>query len=58
MESEMSHFLHFCVQPGFNVNAELLNGRNGLHYAADYGQADVVQYLCNYSGAKIDVSML
>ena len=41
-------------QPGFDVNAHILNGRNGLHYAADYGQKDVVLYLCS-NGAKVDV---
>ena len=43
------------LQPGFDVNAELLSGRNPLHYAADYGQVDVIDYLLT-KGAKIDVS--
>ncbi|CAI8015499.1 Myotrophin [Geodia barretti] len=35
-----------CLKkPGFNVNNELMNGRNALHYAADYGQAEVVSLL-------------
>ncbi|XP_064400711.1 myotrophin-like [Halichondria panicea] len=29
----------------FNANAELLNGRNPLHYASDYGQTEVIEYL-------------
>ena len=41
-------------QAGFDVNAELMNGRNPLHYAADYGHADVLEYLLS-KGAKIDV---
>ena len=32
-----------------------MNGRNALHYAADYGQVEVVQLLLE-KGAKIDVS--
>jgi len=39
-----------------DVNAELMNGRNPLHYAADYGHADVLEYLLS-KGAKIDVSV-
>lgn len=31
-----------------------MNGRNPLHYAADYGHADVLEYLLS-KGAKIDV---
>ena len=56
--------LHVCLSPllprthapqaGFDVNAELMNGRNPLHYAADYGHADVLEYLLS-KGAKIDV---
>ena len=41
-------------QAGFDVNAELMNGRNPLHYAADYGHADMLEYLLS-KGAKIDV---
>ena len=32
-----------------------MNGRNALHYAADYGQVEVVQLLLEKK-AKIDVS--
>ena len=44
------------LQPGFQINSELLNGRNALHYAADYGQAEVIKYLIQ-KGAKLDVSV-
>ena len=37
------------------MNAELLNGRFALHYAADYGQVEVVTYLC-LKGADVNVS--
>ena len=47
--------MSYCLQSGFDVNAELLNGRNPLHYAADYGQVDVIEYLLT-KGANIDVS--
>ena len=42
-------------QPGFDVNATSMNRRNALHYAADYGQVEVVKLLLE-KGAKIDVS--
>ena len=45
------------IQPGFQIDSELLNGRNALHYAADYGQAEVIKYLVG-KGAKLDVSVL
>ena len=45
------------IQPGFQINSELLNGRNALHYATDYGQAEVIKYLVG-KGAKLDVSLL
>lgn len=47
-------FLSLLLQTGFSVDAELLNGRNGLHYAADYGQKEIVTFLC-ISGASVDV---
>jgi len=37
------------------VNAEILGGRNGLHFAADYGQKDVIVFLLS-KGAKVNVS--
>ena len=45
------------IQPGFQIDSELLNGQNALHYAADYGQAEVIKYLVG-KGAKLDVSIL
>ena len=42
-------------QPGFDVNATSMNRCNALHYAADYGQVEVVQLLLE-KGANIDVS--
>ena len=38
------------------LTQELLNGRNALHYAADYGQAEVIKYLVGKE-AKLDVSV-
>ncbi|XP_020605715.1 myotrophin-like [Orbicella faveolata] len=40
-------------KPGFDINAELLGGRNGLHFAADYGQKDVIEFLLS-KGADIN----
>ena len=51
------HTLHTYTQPGFDVDGELLNGRNPLHYAADYGQVEVLKYLLT-KNVKIDVSWL
>ena len=45
------------IQPGFQINSELLNGRNALHYGTDYGQAEVIKYLVG-KRAKLDVSVL
>jgi len=42
------------VEKGVDVNADLMNGRMALHYAADYGHADVLEYLLS-KGAKIDL---
>ena len=47
--------LSLVLQKGVDVNAELLNGRNPLHYAADYGHTDVLNYLIS-KGGKVDVS--
>ncbi|CAH3156564.1 unnamed protein product [Porites lobata] len=41
-------------KPGFDVNAGLLAGRNGLHYAADYGQKEVIEFLLS-KGANINL---
>ena len=51
----LSLSLSLSLQPGFEIDAELLNGRNALHYAADYGQADVIKFLVSKK-AKLDVS--
>jgi len=45
------------LQKGHDVNKELLNGRNALHYAADYGHTDVLQYLIS-KGGQVDVSSI
>ena len=45
---------NFFDQP--DPNAELMNGRNALHYAADYGQIEVVDFLIS-KGADVNVSM-
>ena len=42
-----------CGQSGFDVNAEISNGRAPLHHAADYGHEDVVKYLLS-KGANVD----
>ncbi|XP_070558761.1 myotrophin-like [Ptychodera flava] len=41
-------------KPGFDVNQEIHQGRNGLHIAADYGQLEVLQYLVS---KDIDVNL-
>lgn len=41
-------------QNGFNVNQEI-TARPPIHYAADYGQTDVLRYLIN-KGANVNVS--
>ena len=43
------------LQSGFDVNGTLMNGRNALHYAADYGQVAVVDLLLEQK-ANINVS--
>lgn len=47
------YFLYFFQQGG-DVNAELSGGRNALHYAADYGQTDVIECLIE-AGANVNV---
>nr|CAJ77471.1 myotrophin [Lubomirskia baikalensis] len=43
-----------CVEKnGFNVNLELSNGRDAIHYAADYGQSEVLRYLLS-KGANVN----
>lgn len=41
-------------QHGLNVNQEITT-RSPIHYAADYGQSDVLRYLIN-KGADVNVS--
>lgn len=36
-----------------NINAEINSGRNALHFAADYGQTDVIQCLVE-AGADVN----
>ncbi|XP_053384923.1 myotrophin-like [Mercenaria mercenaria] len=36
-----------------DVNKEILNGRNALHFAADYGQTDVIKCLID-AGADVN----
>ena len=50
-----NHVILLFVQDEFAVNKELLNGRNALHYAADYGQVEVIKYLCS-KNADVNVS--
>eukprot|EP00112_Aurelia_sp_Birch-Aquarium-sp1_P018760 Seg453.1 transcript_id=Seg453.1/GoldUCD/mRNA.D3Y31 product=Myotrophin protein_id=Seg453.1/GoldUCD/D3Y31 len=37
-----------------SVKVELLNGRMAIHYAADYGHADVIEYLVS-KGADVNI---
>lgn len=39
--------------PGFDVNAEMSQGRTLLHYAADYGQREVIEHLIS-KGANLN----
>jgi ankyrin repeat protein len=41
---------------GFDVNAEIMGGRNPLHYAADYGQKDIIEHLISKK-ANVNVSI-
>lgn len=43
----------FVEKKGFDVNTQI-NTRSLLHYAADYGQSDVLQYLID-KGVIINV---
>ena len=45
---------------GLDVNADI-DGRLPLHYASDYGQLEVIKYLCSkvgekYPGRKLQLS--
>lgn len=46
----------FFVPQNIQINQDI-NGRTLLHYAADYGQAEVVSYLIS-RGAEVNVSAL
>ena len=48
-------FLHTGLFQGVDVNAQI-NGRLPMHYAADYGQGEVIEYLLS-KGAKINVRL-
>lgn len=37
-----------------DVNRTMVNGRNPLHIAADYGQAELIEFLCSL-GADVNV---
>ena len=38
-----------------DINKEITGGRNALHFAADYGQTDVIECLIE-NGANVNVS--
>eukprot|EP00493_Phyllostaurus_siculus_P007347 UN07424 len=44
-----------AAMTGKDVNAEVMNGRTSIHFAADYGQLEVLQYLVE-QGANIDLA--
>lgn len=44
--------LPLAVFQNFNINEEI-NGRKCLHYAADYGQSEVLEFLLQ-KGAEVD----
>lgn len=52
----MRLIIFYYLLQSINVNDEI-NGRPPLLYAADYGQADVIEYLIK-SGADVNVSIL
>ena len=39
------------------MNDELMSGRNPIHFAADYGQCEMIDYLIN-RGADMNVSYM
>ena len=41
-----------CSEPGFNINARISTGRALIHYAADKGQKEVLQFLID-NGANV-----
>ncbi|XP_062513154.1 myotrophin-like [Corticium candelabrum] len=42
------------LAPTVDLNKELINGRMAIHFAADYGQKDVIEYLIT---RKADVNI-
>jgi ankyrin repeat protein len=54
----MSLTYFFCIFIFFqNVDVNLaIDGRSPIHYASDYGQADVIEYLIS-KGADVNVSI-
>lgn len=51
---DLDQVKQIAEQPGFDVNADLQNGRNGLHFAADYNQIEIIEYLLS-KGANINL---
>lgn len=51
----MSQLLYSVVLQGSDVNKPLLGGRNALHFAAEYGQQEVIEFLIS-KGADVNVS--
>lgn len=39
----------------FDVNAQISSGRSPIHFAADYGHVDLIEYLVK-QGANVNVS--
>ncbi|KAJ7390422.1 hypothetical protein OS493_025121 [Desmophyllum pertusum] len=50
---DLDQIKEIVEKPGFVIDTELQNGRNGLHFAADYGQKEVIEYLLS-KGASIN----
>ena len=46
----------FFVFKGCDVNGDLMNGRKPIHFAADYGQHEVIGYLVS-QGANVNVRL-
>jgi len=51
---DMEQLTKLVEQQNADINAELLNGRMAIHYAADYGQLEVIEYLVS-KGADINL---
>ncbi|XP_052801557.1 myotrophin-like [Mya arenaria] len=50
---DLENVQEMISKPGVDVNAELSGGRNALHFAADYGQTDVIKCLLK-AGADVN----